>query len=62
VGAVNGRAAASRDSQPVPAAAERHALRTMIIDMVRQVRGSGASSALVLRRLGHADRVLMIAE
>jgi len=38
VGAVNGRAAASRDSQPVPAAAERHALRTMIIDMVRQVR------------------------
>ena len=37
MGAVNGRAAALRGSQPVPVAAERHALRTMIIDMVAPV-------------------------
>jgi len=46
VGAVNGRAAASRGSQPVPVAAERHALRTMIIDMVAPVAVYYAARAL----------------
>jgi len=46
VGAVNGRAAASRGSQPVPVTAERHALRTMIIDMVAPVAVYYAARAL----------------
>ena len=46
MGAVNGRAAASQGSQPVPVAAERHALRTMIIDMVAPVAVYYAARAL----------------
>ena len=43
---MNGRAAASRGSQPFPVAAERHALRTMIIDMVAPVAVYCAARAL----------------